>query len=77
MTIFNVLLWNKGELLHRGTVWTKQGDAPQHLLFTDKEELAGVMTVNGIHGCSDHLIVGIVQDPVGQVEGTAQTLDSR
>lgn len=77
MTIFNVLLWNKGELLHRGTVWTKQGDAAQHLPFIDKQELAGDMIVSGIHGCSDHLIVGIVQDPVGKIEGTAQTLDSR
>lgn len=57
------------------TSQTKQGDAPQHLLFTDMEELVGDMRVSGIHGCSDHLIVGIVQGPEGKEEGVQHSTD--
>lgn len=50
------------------------GDAQLDLLFTDKEELAGDLIINGRLGCSDHGIVGcsILR---GKVADRVQTID--
>ena len=49
--------WRQGWLLGPGPGWATLRSAQLHLLPANKEELSGIVKINGNLGCGDHVLM--------------------